>query len=266
MSIINVNFFSETLVRNVNFLAILPIDKRTIDNDRPWTRADKPFKTLYLLHGIHGCEYDWLTGTRIKRWAQAKNLAVIMPAGENKFYNDCDPTHDWFGKYIGEELVAFTRSMFPLSPNREDTYIGGLSMGGYGSICAGLRYPDTFGYIGAFSAALVGNNYPKDDNCIGVVKRRSQHIACLGPEEKYAGSLNDPYQLASTLLQNRARLPKMYMACGTSDSLLQSNQKYRNYLLSLKYPLDYQEDDGGHEWDFWDKQILRFLEWLPLGE
>lgn len=265
MSIVKVNFFSESLVRNVNFLAILPIDKRTVDGDRPWTRADRPFKTLYLLHGIHGCEYDWLTGTRIKRWAQERNLAVIMPAGENKFYNDFDPTHDWFGTYIGKELVSFSRSMFPLSDKKEDTYICGLSMGGLGSICAGLRYPETFGAIGAFSAALTGTPYPKDDNCIGVINRRSLRVACLGPEKTYEHGPNDPYALAERLAKSGASLPSIYMACGTDDFLLEDNRRYRKHLLTFNYPLEYQEDTGGHEWDFWDRQLLRFLEWLPLN-
>lgn len=137
-------------------------------------------------------------------------------------------------------------------------------MGGYGSICTGLRNPDTFGYIGAFSAALVGNSYPNDDHCIGVVQRRSHHVACLGPEEDYINGPNDPYQLAASLLQRKITPPKMYLSCGTSDSLLDANRRYQDYLSKLNYPLDYSEDNGGHEWDFWDKQILRFLEWLPL--
>ena len=262
MALVHVNYFSEALKRNVNYIAILPVDKRTVDGETPWTRADKPFKTLYLLHGIHGCEVDWLTGSRIKRWAQERSLAVIMPAGENKFYNDLDPSHDWFEQYIGQELVEHTRSLFPLSTDRQDTYIAGLSMGGYGSLCAGLRYPETFGRVGAFSAGIF-ESYPPDDNVVGVVGRRSLHVACQGPEEDYKGSRNDVFALADSGAELK---PEFFMACGTSDFFLTADRKFSNYLKEQGYQVDYHEDAGGHEWDFWDKYLLVFLNWLPLDQ
>lgn len=51
-------------------------------------RQSKPFKTLYLLHGMFGNYTDFLSGTRIQRWAEASNLVVIMPCGDNHFYTD----------------------------------------------------------------------------------------------------------------------------------------------------------------------------------
>lgn len=55
-----------------------------------------------------------------------------MPSGENSFYIDDEEKGEYFGEYIGRELVDFTREMFPISQHRADTFIGGLSMGGYG--------------------------------------------------------------------------------------------------------------------------------------
>lgn len=263
MAILRVNVFSETLVRNINLMCILPIDARTIDGDRPWRKGDSPMKSLYLLHGIHGCELDWLTGSRIKRWAMEKKLAVFMPAGENKFYNHLDPTHDWFDQFIGQELVEITRSMFPLSEKREDTYIAGLSMGGYGSLCAGLRYPETFSRIGAFSSALI-DRYPADDNCIGVVGRRSQMVSCLGEEDALPGSSNNVYHLIDQLTQKEVQLPEIYMAVGDQDPLRAANQRFYHYLKECGCPAEFFETPGGHEWTFWDTHIERFLNWLPV--
>ena len=70
-----------------------------------------------------------------------------MPSGENKFYVDNPVSNEMYGTFIGKELVDFTRRSFPLSRNREDTYIGGLSMGGFGSIVNGLQNPETFGAV-----------------------------------------------------------------------------------------------------------------------
>ena len=76
MATIQVNFFSQSVMRTVTFQAILPVDKVL-----KCQQKIKPYKTLYLLHGIFGDQTDWLVGTRIQRWAQDHNLAVIMLAG-----------------------------------------------------------------------------------------------------------------------------------------------------------------------------------------
>ena len=266
MSIVKVNFFSESLMRTVNFIAVVPIDKRSVDGNQIRPKG-KAFKTLYLLHGIYGSEYDWITGTRIIGWAQDRNLVVIMPAGENSFYNDQPKAAEYYARYIGEELVDFTRRMFPLSEEREDTYIAGLSMGGYGAFCTGLRYPETFGYMGCFSSALILKNYPKDDHDPGLIQNLGYFESVLGKEEEVHGSDRDYFALARKLVEEKKRIPKLYMACGLQDQLLlKENREYRDYLRELGLEFDYFEDEGGHDWDFWNKHIYRFLEWLPLEE
>ena len=73
MALMEVNFFSKALMRPVTMNVILPADKVFFEEE---TEEDnKPFKTLYLLHGVMGNYTDWVTGTCIKRWAEEKNLA-----------------------------------------------------------------------------------------------------------------------------------------------------------------------------------------------
>src|SRR5690606_9197863 len=129
-----VTFLSRSLKRKVAFNAIIPGDS----GDPRLPAAEGPFKTLYLLHGIFGNHTDWLTNSRIQMLAESRNLAVIMPAGDNAFYLDQTDRGDLYGQFVGQELVAATRAMFNLSHRREDTFIAGLSMGGYGAIRNGL--------------------------------------------------------------------------------------------------------------------------------
>lgn len=132
-------------MRTVTVNAIIPFDRITFPG-MPEPRTDH-FPTLYLLHGIFGNYTDWVSGTCIQRWAEEKGLAVIMPSGENHFYVDCEANGERFSEFIGQELPEQMRRLFPLSDKREETFIGGLSMGGYGAIYNGLRFHDTFGYV-----------------------------------------------------------------------------------------------------------------------
>lgn len=263
MAIIEVNFISQCLMRTVTFKAIIPADKFGLQ-----TRGEqKPFKTLYLLHGIFGNYTDWVNGTRIQAWAEANDLAVIMPSGENRFYLDDENSGELYGEFIGRELVEFTRKLFPLSRKREDTFIAGLSMGGYGAIRNGLKYAENFGCIAGLSSALVYDTWKDSDNSAPIFTfRRKYNEAIFGDYDKVAGSDKDPKALVRLLKKEGRAIPKMYMCCGTEDSLVGVNRKFRDYLLENGVDLTYEEGPGVHDWVFWDAYIKRILEWLPLGE
>ena len=267
MAIVKVNFFSESLLRMVNLMCVVPIDKREMDGEclRP---ADKPLKTLYLLHGIYGGEYDWLTSTRIFKWAKDRNLAVILPAGENSFYSDAEETHNYFGKFVGDELVRFTRSLFHLSDKREDTFIGGLSMGAAGAFYTAFRNPDTFGYVGALSTAFLGENYPeKEDPAMYLLGDPRYCEAIFGKKENYKGSGMDPYKLAADLKASGKEFPQIFMAAGEDDPIKKQSIDFDAYLENeLKVPVKFSIDKGAHDWAFWDRNLYRMLEWLPVEQ
>ena len=257
MALIQVNFVSQTLFRTVTMNVILPVDKFGL-RGAPVPDA-RPYRTLYLLHGLLGNYTDWVTGTRIQRWAEARDLAVVMPSGDNAFYVDRPASRNCYGEFVGRELVDVTRRMFPLSARREDTYIGGLSMGGYGAIRNGLKYHDTFGAVIGLSSAL---HIFEDDRRQSIVDYEAMGF---GPLEKARDTDMNPRVLIRRLVESGAPLPRVYLACGTEDSLLPSNRLYRDLFREAGFDLTYFEGPGGHEWDFWDDQIRRVLDWLPLG-
>ena len=88
MAIVDVNYFSNALMRQVTYKAIIPTDSESTKGLR--SSEIKPFKTLYLLHGIMGDYTDWLVRTRISELAQKHNVAVVMPSGEKQFL--CGPS------------------------------------------------------------------------------------------------------------------------------------------------------------------------------
>lgn len=261
MAILQMHYFSQALFRTVSVNVILPADKSV---DGAYLRRERPFKTLYLLHGYCGNHTDWVNYTRIQHWAEDRNLAVVMPSGENAFY--VDHPYGSFGELVGRELVEITRRMFPLSPRREDTFLAGLSMGGYGAMRNGLKYWQTFGAIGAFSSALHYFELPPDTPGLGLKNEN----ALFGNLRQAALTDQNPrvaYEaMEAGCRETRLPLPRIYMACGTEDELLPSNRSFRDFLVEKGAALTYTETPGAHNWDFWNEHILRFLDWLPLED
>ena len=262
MALIQVNFVSKSLMRTVPIQVILPVDKFSL-SDKPLREA-KPFKTLYLLHGIFGNYTDWVTNTRIQKWAEAKNLAVVMPSGDNAFYVDNPDSGNLYGEFIGKELVEITRRMFPLSRKREDTFIAGLSMGGYGAVHNGLKYHATFSHIATLSGAL---HLFEPDMLDELVKNNR----FLGDAETAARSDKNPRVLLQQIRELRetdptVEFPKIYQTCGTEDFLLESNRTFKKLFEENGFDLTYVESPGDHNWDFWDEYIRKVMDWLPLDE
>ena len=259
MALIQVNYVSSVLERTVPLQVILPVDKLTPDGK---LLPDKKFKTLYLLHGYWGNYTDWISGTRIQRWAEERNLAVVMPSGDNGFYVDRPATKNCYGKFIGEELVEVTRRMFPLSRKREDTFIGGLSMGGYGAVRNGLKYHETFSAIISFSGVL--QMYEAMDNGSNQADIPFME-GIFGDLKKAVDSDVNPSFLVKELA-HKQNLPNVYLACGTEDFLLSHSRGFRDLLKENGFDVSYEEGPGDHNWDFWDTYIKKALEWLPLDE
>lgn len=265
MALIQANFMSGSLMRTVPVNIILPVDKLAFSGTTP--KAVAAYKTLYLLHGIFGNYTDWVSGTNIQRWAEEKDLAVVMPSGDNMFYVDQKESLNYYGEFIGRELVELTRRTFPLSGRREDTFIAGLSMGGYGAMRNGLKYHDTFGCIAGLSSAMIVDGLEMRTNDTPItIQRRDFAESIFGDLSKAKDSDLNPKWLVEKLKDQQAELPKMYLACGTEDSLLNANREMRDYLRDAGVDVTYEEGPGGHEWDFWNRYIKKVIDWLPLEE
>lgn len=219
-------------------------------------------KTLYLLHGMSDDEGTWMRRTSIDRYAEEHGLAVVMPDGGLGWYTDMYRGLAWF-KFISGELPALCRRFFPiLSDKREDTYIGGNSMGGYGALKCALRAPRTFSRVISLSGALDAAD-TAINNTVPATRRYWEDV--FGPAEDVSGSENDLFA-AATALTDPALRPRIYMWCGTEDFLYGQNTRMRDHLRALGYDLMYEESPGDHQWRHWDKKIADALDWLLPGE
>jgi putative tributyrin esterase len=219
---------------------------------------DHKHPTLYLLHGLSDDHTIWQRRTSIERYVQSLDLAVVMPEVHRSFYTDT-ATGQRYWTFISEELPALARSYFPLSDLREDNFVAGLSMGGYGAFKLALTHPKRYAAAASLSGAV--------DIC-GVFKNEDEPWLAemrnvFGSPEALQGSRNDLFYLADQLAKKKKR-PRLYQYCGTEDFLYSDNLRFREHLKALGIQATYEEGPGTHEWQYWDQQIQRVLAWLPL--
>lgn len=277
MALITVDYFSPSLMRTTTLEVVLPFDSQGAayatdaalreDPEGGWARCpypaeQAPFRTLYLLHGISGNHGDWISESRIRSWAESRGLAVVMPSGYNAFYLDHPESHNYYGRFVGQELVAVTRRMFPLSQRREDTFLGGISMGAYGAMRNGLKYCETFGAVISLSTAMAIDNleYLISDNLFFLSRPFLE--SNFGDLSQVANSDKDPVRLAADLVYCDRPRPRVYVACGNRDPLVEANRVMADKIRGIGLDVTYRETDGSHDWDFWNRELPLALDWL----
>ncbi len=259
MALIHVDFFSQTLGMCTQMNVILPETARGLIG-MDGSAQKENWKVLYLLHGLSDDHTIWERRTSIERYASAHPLAVVMPETQRGWYTDMKCGFPWFS-YFTKELPRIVHSFFPnISTRREDTFVAGLSMGGYGALKLALCCPEQYACAASLSGAV--DIAELCENWTGDVNREFQDV--FGPFDAIRGGENDLFHLASELKNSERPKPRLFMCCGLQDSLYWQNVRLRNHLKSLEMDLTYEEEPGDHRWEYWDMKIQRVLEWLPL--
>lgn len=255
MARIHCDFFSETLGLCTAMNVILPqATQRQIGMTGHSSGEAHP--TLWLLHGLSDDHTIWLRRTSIERYAAKYGYAVVMPAVGRSFYTNMHAGLDYWD-FISEELPAIARSFFPLSERREDNFVAGLSMGGYGAFKLAMHHPDRYAAAASLSGVMdfedIMRDYPGRDTEL-------QNI--FGDLDALSGSEHDLYHLASRLTQSAVK-PALFLCCGEEDHLYHSNTRYIEHLDALGMDYTWQSDAGhAHTWDYWDIVIQRVLRWI----
>jgi S-formylglutathione hydrolase FrmB len=236
-------FPAETLGKATQVEAILP--------DR--LGAARPAPVLYLLHGLSDDQTLWMRRSSIERYADGRNLAVVMPNGDRSFYSDlCDGSR--YFAYLTEELPAVVESLLPVSRERAGRFIAGLSMGGWGALKAALNRPERYAAAAGLSS-VCDLNWLREGN-------PALYAANFGPD--YVPALpNDLFAAAEKVssLPPEER-PALFQYCGEGDFLWSDNLRFRDHLRSLGLEPHWEQGPGGHTWDNWDERIRHVLDWI----
>ena len=249
------NFLSYSLNRAVDITVVLPsvtCPEALGMGDGPATHAlPAKFPVVYLLHGFANNHAQWTGYTNVELYAEERRIAIVNISAENKAYAKVGA--DDFKRFVSEELPEFVTNFFPISTKPEETYIAGLSMGGYGALMHGLTHPERYRAIGAFSAGLSINPAVFASDPMGQPEK---------PDPEY-----DVHALAKAVADTGAAFPAIYSACGMNDFLFEPNRAFASELGELGADVTWKEVPGfGHEWRFWDQQVEQFLDWIPRDD
>ncbi len=255
MALMQAHFFSEALGVQVSVDVILPEEQMGI-GVRAGEKQERLPRVLYLLHGYSDDHTIWLRRTAVDRYAAGQNLAVVMPAVNHSFYtNEAHGERYW--DFVAEELPRQLHRFFRLSRRPEDTYVAGLSMGGYGAMKLALRQPERFAAAASFPGVLdIADNSHRSPVSLANMAR------IFGDLEKLPGSEHDLLHLLRA--QKKApRRPRLLVSCGTEDFLWHMHGKFIAEAEKQGWDLTHREIPGmGHQWELWDGEILRFLRWI----
>ena len=229
----------------------------TIYTPPGYENSTTTYPVLYLLHGMGGDEEAWMTLGRASQIldnliaaGKARPMIVVMPNGnvaqeaapgesELGFYKpQFQLPHTMDGKYeeTFHEIIDFVDDNYRTIQSKSGRAIAGLSMGGFHTLHISRYYPDTFDYIGLFSAAIM-------------------------PDEKVQSKVYD--NIDGTLAaQKENGFERYWIAIGKEDFLYKANADFRKKLDAMDFPYIYHESEGGHTWRNWRVYLSEFLPML----
>ncbi len=249
MALVRIDHVSESVGVNLPLNVILPDPGKM--REVPVARR----KVLYLLHGLSEDASAWQRYTSIETLAAAYGLVVVMPSAGRSFYTD-QPNGQRYFTYLTGELPRYLADVFALKPRREDTFIAGNSMGGYGAFKAALLHPELYAAAASFSGVLaiaVLTLLPDTD------PRKKEFALLFGGLENLAGGEHDPAVWLERAAKDPSRLPRLFISVSRQEDIYPLSGMFHASCQAAGVQSEYHEEDGAHDWFFWDRQIRLFL-------
>lgn len=249
MALLRLDLFSEALETGTTVTVVLPQETEAQIGVAPADRSGPP-PVLYLLHGLSDDHTAWTRFTSVERYAAARGLAVVMPAVGRSFYADEAHGHRYW-HYVSEELPRLVGRFLRVSQEPEDTFVAGLSMGGYGALKLALTHPGRWAAAASLSGAL---------DVVGLAEQGGREELFRRVYDGTPGPQDDLFHL----LEQAATVPPLHVSCGTEDPLLASSERFVAAAEARGVDVTTDLRPGVHEWGLWDAVLQDVIAWLPL--
>ncbi|MCT2296703.1 esterase family protein [Brachybacterium muris] len=216
--------------------------------------ASNGVPVLYLLHGLSGDCTSWERRTSIERYADEKGIAVVMPEVRRSFYTD-EAVGEKYWTWVADELPQIITRTFRVSTAREDTFVAGLSMGGFGAFKLALNRPGQFAAAASLSGVMDVAGLDLSEHAGSMARR-------IWDGRDIAGTADDLLGLLRAA--EPGQVPPLFLDCGTEDSLVDGNRAFIALAEERGHDLTSRLRPGVHTWEFWDEGIRDVLDWLPI--
>lgn len=267
MAYLTLNIESRYLNENTEIGIILPERGHETDAAQFFKPGTK-YKVLWLLHGGMGDYSDWIRKSMIELYACENNLMVVMPSAMNSSYTVWDNYavgYDMYG-YLLKELMPLIYGWFPASDKREENFIAGLSMGGWGAAKLAVNHPELFIGAAVLSSTVRNYNFMFDEKSPKVHLPYANIIRTFGGMEGFCRSEDycTKERLEGIMERGEADiLPRFFFGYGDKDHHLEEFEDCMDTCRQIGLPFELKIYPGyAHEWRMWDLGIqdaLRFF-------
>lgn len=245
----NVTMRSVILDMDVKIQLSLPENRHQTDD-----LQGRKYPILYILHGYKEDCSTWMNFSTLPLLTRDLDLIVCTVSESNGFYINQSCGFRTFD-FLTKELPVKLKNFLPISDRREDTYVMGESMGGYGTLRLALGAPEVYGH------ACVLSGCPMDYDRLTSLDSDHRMHAYLGSKSEYEQSDNNIYNLIDKLNQSGGSRPEIQLYCGTEDPLYPDCRKFSEYMLSngkdWKFTSSFSH--GKHDFYFWNSVLPQAL-------
>lgn len=272
MALCKLDYYSEAMQQKIGVSVIIP------ENKWGYSLADRPegyrYPTLWLLCGGGFEHTDWVRYTAIELFAAQQGVAVVMPGISYACYMDTAEGDYRYWTQISQELPEYLRKVFPLSEKREDNFVAGFSMGGYGAFKFAMQRPEMFAACGTFAGPIgiipsepvpptekLGQPCLRDDFC---EKQFATIWAGFGSAARLRNTSSDNFYMLDKHLKAGTQLPEFYIAIGAQDPTAPDGYEFMDRMKAMGLKFKEIRDQGMHDWEYCNRHVEAFLNWIPL--
>jgi S-formylglutathione hydrolase FrmB len=254
---------STILGKEVNYTVYLPADYAT---------SERTYPVVYLLHGFTDDNTGWVQFGEVNRYADKAiadgtipPMIIVMPNGDSSFYINAYDGKENYEDFFVKEFMPAVEKIFRIKAEKKYRGIGGLSMGGYGTLVYALKHPDLFAAAAPFSAAVW------DDDAITAMPEQNYNVVIgklFGRDLKGKNRLTKTWYENSVLKIVADRNPedlkkvRFWIDCGDDDFLIKGNCLLHIALTEKKIPHEFRVRDGAHNWTYWRTGITDALQFI----
>lgn len=208
---------------------------------------------LYLLHDKTGDHSEWLKKAALETYQEEVPIAIVMPSGNASYFVNLKYGKN-YQNYIRDELPAICEKLFPISDKKEEKFLAGVGMGGYGALNIALTPKCPFGVIGAFHADIDMKKHYEENP-----KKMEEIFGSITEYEKSANCLYHAVEcLPETEAENR-KLPQIIMMCNQEASITEENKRLYSMIKKKSEDIELRECTEASGWRYYGECLYTFM-------